>query len=246
MKLPCKVIEDMLPLYYDGVCSEESSVLVEEHLIECPGCRNMLCDLRSEAGMSAKPYDDLKPLKGIQKRWKKSKQTYIKRGICITLVSLLLALIVLTGIWYFSYARYYFEMAGVMERTPDEDAFFSSSDYTVESGEYRFELWMPIVMSNSGFARVMDNEGIIMFLYPQTGGSYNFWFYVTDERGQAWSVYLKKDMSPDFEGHPFPNRSELEKEHIQDLISQKRSSIFKMLSAVYDLWGIELGIGLSE
>ena len=32
MKLPCKVIEDMLPMYYDKVCSQESAALVEEHL----------------------------------------------------------------------------------------------------------------------------------------------------------------------------------------------------------------------
>ena len=29
MKLSCKVIEDMLPIYYDGVCSDESATLVE-------------------------------------------------------------------------------------------------------------------------------------------------------------------------------------------------------------------------
>ena len=39
MKLSCKVIEDMLPMYYDGVCSDESAALVEEHLKECPECR---------------------------------------------------------------------------------------------------------------------------------------------------------------------------------------------------------------
>lgn len=39
MKLSCEVIKDLLPLYEDEVCSEESRVLVEEHLAECAECR---------------------------------------------------------------------------------------------------------------------------------------------------------------------------------------------------------------
>lgn len=37
--LPCEVIKDLLPLYHDGVCSEESRKLVEEHLATCPACK---------------------------------------------------------------------------------------------------------------------------------------------------------------------------------------------------------------
>lgn len=39
MNVPCKVIKDLLPLYLDKVCSEESRNIVEEHLKECPDCR---------------------------------------------------------------------------------------------------------------------------------------------------------------------------------------------------------------
>lgn len=39
MKLSCEVIKDLLPLYEDEVCSEESRALVEEHLAECAECR---------------------------------------------------------------------------------------------------------------------------------------------------------------------------------------------------------------
>ena len=38
MKVKCPVIEDLLPLYIDGVCSEESKMIVEEHLLECRLC----------------------------------------------------------------------------------------------------------------------------------------------------------------------------------------------------------------
>ena len=38
MKYPCHIIEDLLPLYYDGICSEKSSKDIKEHLSECAEC----------------------------------------------------------------------------------------------------------------------------------------------------------------------------------------------------------------
>ena len=38
-KINCRVIRDILPLYVDGVVSEDTSALVEEHLTECESCR---------------------------------------------------------------------------------------------------------------------------------------------------------------------------------------------------------------
>ena len=39
-RIPCNVNKDLLPLYVDDVCSEESKDLVEEHLSECGECQN--------------------------------------------------------------------------------------------------------------------------------------------------------------------------------------------------------------
>ena len=41
MKYDCDVILDLLPLYQDGVCSEASKKVVQEHLQECSKCRQM-------------------------------------------------------------------------------------------------------------------------------------------------------------------------------------------------------------
>lgn len=40
MTYPCGIIRDLLPLYIDEVCNEESKQAVEQHLSECEGCRN--------------------------------------------------------------------------------------------------------------------------------------------------------------------------------------------------------------
>ena len=46
MKTDCNVIRDLLPLYADEVCSDESRALVDEHLAECPACTEELARIR--------------------------------------------------------------------------------------------------------------------------------------------------------------------------------------------------------
>ena len=45
MKYPCNIIQDLLPLYHDNVCSEESRRAVQQHLPECEACRDYLAAL---------------------------------------------------------------------------------------------------------------------------------------------------------------------------------------------------------
>ena len=40
--MDCDVIRDLLPLYADDACSEKSRALVNEHLLDCADCREML------------------------------------------------------------------------------------------------------------------------------------------------------------------------------------------------------------
>ena len=42
MKYNCDMISDLLPLYKDGVCSDASKKIIEEHLAECPDCGKLL------------------------------------------------------------------------------------------------------------------------------------------------------------------------------------------------------------
>ena len=240
MKLSCKVVEDILPMYYDGVCSEETSALVEEHISQCSCCRNMLERLQAELQLSPLPVDDAKPLKEFQRKWKKSELSWIKKGICLTLAALLLVLSVSAGIWYFSYGKHYQKLIANMEPTPEAESFFSSSDYMHQSGQYRFEVWLPELLSNNGFARVMETDGLVLFLYPEMGGKYTFKLLITDDSDWSTVVYLNADMTPDFEGHQFPVRSDSEKLRIRELLDKKKTSIQALMEAVEQQWGISL------
>ena len=48
MKIKCDIIRDLLPLYADDACSEESRRMVDEHLEECADCGRMLEKLKNE------------------------------------------------------------------------------------------------------------------------------------------------------------------------------------------------------
>lgn len=48
MKISCNIIEDLIPLYHDGVCSEDSKKIIEDHLKECEICNNYLKALSGE------------------------------------------------------------------------------------------------------------------------------------------------------------------------------------------------------
>ena len=48
MKISCNVIQDLLPLYADEACSEESREMVQEHLRECGDCSRMLERMKND------------------------------------------------------------------------------------------------------------------------------------------------------------------------------------------------------
>lgn len=75
MKISCEVIQDLLPLYVDQICSEHSKCLVEEHLRECEKCRNVIADTHSVPNMIIQPEEQKKDkivtigLKKVRRRW---------------------------------------------------------------------------------------------------------------------------------------------------------------------------------
>jgi hypothetical protein len=47
MKLACHIVQDLLPLYEEGLLSEESAEDVRAHLAECPLCQRELAELQN-------------------------------------------------------------------------------------------------------------------------------------------------------------------------------------------------------
>lgn len=49
--MDCNVIKDLLPLYIDGCCSEESRKIVREHIASCDACQKLLDDMNAPPDM---------------------------------------------------------------------------------------------------------------------------------------------------------------------------------------------------
>ena len=63
MTYPCGIIRDLLQLYIDDVCNEESKQAVENHLSECEKCRNYYESMKSTEGFVAKENDNSEDMK---------------------------------------------------------------------------------------------------------------------------------------------------------------------------------------
>jgi len=240
MNLPCKVVEDLLPMYYDCLCAEESATLVEEHLKKCPACSRILAQLQTEFEIADRVEDDLKPLVALRERWQKSKWSNIQKGVCITLAAIVLVIGVLLAGWYFSYGKVFHSLAENMDRTAESDMLITGADHTKQMSGYRFDLWGPTVLNDDGYARVDSGDGLGLFLYPKRGGAYEWKLYIENADGRMWFLHLKKDLTPDFENYDTLLSAEKEKAKVEQLVAEKEEEISAMLETVQKLWHIDL------
>lgn len=84
----CDIIQDLLPLYADGMTSEASSRHIEEHIRTCPECRR----LRDEmcAPLEPEPEDeDQKIMRILQDQYKKQRRKTLLTWACVLLAFVL-------------------------------------------------------------------------------------------------------------------------------------------------------------
>lgn len=96
MKLPCEVVQDLLPLYHDGVCSAESSACVKEHLDGCEKCRELLTGIAAEIKVPELEVEKAKPLVSIQVSWNRQKRKQLLK----CLGAGVLAFVLFVGCWW--------------------------------------------------------------------------------------------------------------------------------------------------
>ena len=73
--MKCEIIRDLIPLYLDKVCSEDSRKLVEEHLAECSECRKYMKELETELeAVKQKKEEDLDEKRLLQEGAERMKE----------------------------------------------------------------------------------------------------------------------------------------------------------------------------
>jgi predicted anti-sigma-YlaC factor YlaD len=69
MKITCNIIKDLLSLYVEDMLSDDSVVMVEDHIKKCPACKSILAEMKEPYQV---PVDmDTAPLLSIKSKLKK-------------------------------------------------------------------------------------------------------------------------------------------------------------------------------
>lgn len=89
MKINCSIVDDLLPLYLEDICSDDSKAALEEHLQECPACREKLARMKNSDIIPQVKRRESKFL--ITDYARKVKRHRIRIGLSVALASVLAA-----------------------------------------------------------------------------------------------------------------------------------------------------------
>ena len=88
----CELIRDLIPLYSEELCSDESKKIVEEHTKSCETCRTLLENLPAETAAESPVPDEGKAFRKVREKIIRS----IRRSIILSVA--LAALVIFIGV----------------------------------------------------------------------------------------------------------------------------------------------------
>ena len=100
MNCKCGIIKDLLPLYVDHVCSDESKELIDEHLLECENCKAYINLLRESQDMEAVAYDEEKERRKVKMMMGMKKKIVFRNILVAVFTVLILGVAGTSGIQY--------------------------------------------------------------------------------------------------------------------------------------------------
>lgn len=123
MTYPCGIIRDLLPLYVDDVCNEESRQAVEAHLLECAACRNCYESMKAEENFMEKTNNNGEDMR-MADSLKNVKNKINKKMTKIVLCAVAAVLVCIGG--------YHLLFNAAIKEVPLEDISFSANVYSAE------------------------------------------------------------------------------------------------------------------
>lgn len=89
--LQCNIARDLLPLYFDGMCSDETRKQLEEHMEHCEECRKLKQNLEADQPLpeSGREWDkSILPLKKIRRKIRRKNRLI---AVCVFFILVLVA-----------------------------------------------------------------------------------------------------------------------------------------------------------
>ena len=84
--MKCNIARDLLVLYFDGVCSDETRKQLEEHMEHCENCRKIKENLESEQNWSDEKQDWEQPITPFKKVRKKIQRKNVMIAVCVAVL----------------------------------------------------------------------------------------------------------------------------------------------------------------
>lgn len=92
---PCAIVQDLLPLYIEGICSAESSLLVETHLTTCPGCAQVHTRMRAQTDALIPDVDEAEI--PVRHAWKQLAHSIRRRHMRTLVIGALVMVLLFIG-----------------------------------------------------------------------------------------------------------------------------------------------------
>ena len=153
-EINCNIIKDILPLYVDGVVSDDTKEMVEEHLEHCEECKKEVKLMKQEIYIPAEKEAHI--IKGFKKRLRNKK-------IIISGLSIILTCLILLGTFsfIFHYDRVVPYAESLIRIETQDDNMLVSHYYGVSY--YSISATHPITMEIGG-----KEKNVIFLYYTET------------------------------------------------------------------------------
>lgn len=97
MNISCEIVKDLLPLYHDNVCSNDSKTMVEKHLAYCDSCKAELQAMNDILPLNNTEQNlkEAGAVKNLSKKWKKRMLLSLLKGAFFTLLTVIIIVVIL-------------------------------------------------------------------------------------------------------------------------------------------------------
>lgn len=82
----CDIIKDLLPSYADGLTNETTNEIIEDHLRDCPGCREELEKIRHADASPLQAEQDSAEIKHLEKAGQRSRRRLLRLSVILAVI----------------------------------------------------------------------------------------------------------------------------------------------------------------
>lgn len=172
MNVPCEVIQDLLPLYCDGVCSGKSREMVEDHLRTCENCKRDHHLMAADTKTASVHADDEKAARAASTAWKRGRRKTFWAGCLIMLSAVLILAGVHAGFHWFSSADG--DDPGALARQAAD--YFKTGELTVTKTAQRGDCFAALCTDSRGkwYMCQYDRDKLFAGRWYANGGTLDF------------------------------------------------------------------------